>query len=179
MFVKTMNFLTEHDIETPEKFQEFYESCYEEVNGLNKKIQKIDMAITELSEKRSHIRKYFKNLKFYNTFTKYKNMNYYREHENEIREFELSKTWLERNGVNPRTYKHQEYQEEYNRLRSKKDALYEKLEPAKALLYDTGNVMKNIESVLGIKIFEDEKNEETQERNNDVVAEQKNDKKER
>lgn len=179
MFVRTMNFLTQHDIETPERFQEFYESCYKEVTGLNREIQNVDMAITELGERRSYIRKFFKNQRFYNTFMKYKNMNYYREHENEIREFELSKTWLERSGVNPRTYKHQEYQEEYNRLRSRKNALYEKLGPAKALLYDTGNVMKNIESVLGITIYEDEKNQETQERNNDAPTEQHSDKKER
>lgn len=158
-FVKTMNFMEKYDIETPEKFHKFYESCYGEVTKLNKEIQNIDLEISELSEKRLHIRKYFKYQKYYNTFVKYKNMNYYREHENEIREFELSKLWLERNGINPREYKHQEYQEEYIRLRNKKEALKEKLQPAKALLYDTGNVMKNLESVLGIKFYEGEENE--------------------
>lgn len=158
-FVKTMNFMEKYDIETPEKFRKFYESCYDEVTKLNKEIQNVDLEITELGERRSYIRKYFKYLKYYNTFMKYRNMNYYREHENEIREFKLSKLWMERNGINPREYKHQEYQEEYVRLRNKKEALKEKLQPAKALLYDTGNVMKNVESVLGIKFYESEENE--------------------
>lgn len=177
-FVKTMNFMEKYDIETPEKFQKFYESCYGEVTKLNKEIQNIDLEISELSEKRLHIRKYFKYQKYYNTFMKYRNMNYYREHENEIREFELSKLWLERNGINPREYKHQEYQAEYVRLRNKKEALKEKLQPAKALLYDTGNVMKNLESVLGIKFYEGEENEKEPEK---PVREnmQQNNKKER
>lgn len=162
-FVKTMNFMEKYDIETPEKFRKFYESCYGEVTKLNKEIQNVDLEITELGERRAHIRKYFKYLKYYNTFMKYRNMNYYREHENEIREFELSKLWLERNGINPREYKHQEYQEEYIRLRNKKEALKEKLQPAKALLYDTGNVMKNVESVLGIKFYESEENDKAPE----------------
>ena len=178
-FVKTMNFMEEYDIETPEKFREFYESCYGEVTKMNKEIQNIDLSITELSEKRSNIRKYFKYLKFYNTFMKYRNMNYYREHEKEFQEFELSKLWLERNGINPRQYKYQEYQEEYNRLKSKKEALKEKLQSAKSLLYDTSNVMKNVESVLGIKFYENEEKLAAQEYNLKENITQQNNKKER
>lgn len=154
MLVKTMNYLAENDIETPERFQKFYESCYDEVNGLNKRIQETDLAIAGLNEKRHHIRKYFKYLKFYNTFMKYRNMNYYREHEKELQEFELSRVWLERSGINPREYKAQEYQEEYARLKCEKEALTQQLQPAKSRLYDTRNVLRNVESVLGIKIYE-------------------------
>lgn len=85
---------------------------------------------------------------------KYRNMNYYREHEKELQEFELSRVWLERSGINPREYKAQEYQEEYARLKCEKEALTEQLQPAKSRLYDTRNVLKNVESVLGIKIYE-------------------------
>ncbi len=159
MFVKTMNFMEKYDIETPEKFRAFYESRYGEVTRLNEKIHQIDLSISEISEKRHHIRIYFKYLKFYNTFMKYRNMNYYNEHQEEIKEFKMSKLWLERSGINPRKYKSQEYQDEYIRLRNEKDALKEKLQPAKEKLYTARNVMQNIESILGIKFYEDEDEE--------------------
>ncbi|MCM1184540.1 MAG: relaxase/mobilization nuclease domain-containing protein [Roseburia sp.] len=174
MLVRTMNFLTEHDIETPERFNEFYDSRHKEVVDLNRKIQKLDLAITDLKEKRNHIRKYFANRKFYNTFMKYKNMNYYKEHENEIRDFELSKIWLEHNGMDPRDYDYREYQKEYDALKSEKDALGEKLKTAKSLLYDTDTVMKNVETALGIRLYENEKTEETQNRNPEENTGQQN-----
>ena len=90
---------------------------------------------------------------------KYRNMNYYNEHQEEIKEFKMSKLWLERSGINPRKYKSQEYQDEYIRLRNEKDALKEKLQPAKEKLYTARNVMQNIESILGIKFYEDEDEE--------------------
>ena len=68
-------------------------------------------------------------------------------------------TWLEDSGIDPRKYKAQEYQDEYTRLRNKKDALKEKLQPAKEQLYTARNVMQNIESVLGIKFYEDDEKE--------------------
>ena len=164
MFVKTMNFMEKYDIETPEKFRAFYESRYGEVTRLNEKIHQIDLSISELSEKRHHIRIYFKYLKFYNTFMKYRNMNYYNEHQEEIKKFKMSKLWLERSGINPRKYKSQEYQDEYIRLRNEKDALKDKLQPAKEKLYTARNVMQNIESILGIKFYEDEEKGTTSER---------------
>ena len=159
MFVKTMNFMERHDIETPEKFRAFYEARYEEVTRLNREIHQTDLQMSGLSERRHHIRTYFKHLKCYNTFVKYRNMNYYHDHQKEIRDFELSRKWLEDSGIDPRKYKAQEYQDEYTRLRNKKDALKEKLQPAKEQLYTARNVMQNIESVLGIKFYEDDEKE--------------------
>lgn len=179
MFVKTMNFMEKHDIETPEKFRVFYESRYNEVTRLNNEIHQTDLAMSELSERRYNIRKYFKYQKCYNVFAKYRNMNYYREHEKEIQEFKLSKSWLERNGINPREYKAQEYQDEYARLKSRKDALKEKLQPAKEQLYTARNVMQNIESVLGIKFYEGEENQEAPEKNVQENVQQQNNPKER
>lgn len=159
MFVKTMNFMERHDIETPEKFRAFYEARYEEVTRLNREIHQTDLQMSGLGERRHHIRTYFKHLKCYNTFVKYRNMNYYHDHQKEIRDFEMSRKWLEDSGINPRKYKAQEYQDEYTRLRNKKDALKEKLQPAKEQLYTARNVMQNIESVLGIKFYEDDEKE--------------------
>lgn len=159
MLVKTMNFMEKHDIETPEKFRAFYEARYDEVTRLNREIHQTDLQMSGLSERRHHIRIYFRHLKCYNTFMKYRNINYYQEHQKEIRDFELSRKWLESSGINPREYKAQEYQDEYTRLRNRKDALKEKLQPAKEQLYTARNVMQNIESVLGIRFYEDEEKE--------------------
>ncbi len=156
MFVKTMNFMEKHDIKTPEKFRAFYEARYDEVTRLNREIHQTDLQMSGLSERRHHIRIYFKHQKCYNTFMKYRNMRYYQEHQKEIQDFELSRKWLEASGINPREYRAQEYQDEYTRLRDKKNALKEKLQPAKEQLYTARNVMQNLESVLGIKFYEDE-----------------------
>ena len=157
MFVKTMNFMKKHDIETPEKFRAFYEARYDEVTRLNREIHQTDLQMSGLSERRHHIRIYFKHQKCYNTFMKYRNMRYYQEHQKEIQDFELSRKWLEASGINPREYRAQEYQDEYTRLRDKKNALKEKLHPAKEQLYTARNVLQNLESVLGIKFYyEDE-----------------------
>lgn len=156
MFVKTMNFMEKHDIETPEKFRAFYETRYDEVTRLNREIHQTDLQMSGLSERRHHIRIYFKHQKCYNTFMKYRNMRYYQEHQKEIQDFELSRKWLEASGINPREYRAQEYQDEYTRLRDKKNALKEKLQPAKEQLYTARNVLQNLESVLGIKFYEDE-----------------------
>lgn len=155
--VKTMNFLMKNNIETPEHFEEFYDAAYQDVISLNRSIQKIELEIAGLCEKRDYIRTYFANKKFYNTFVKYRNMDYYREHESEIRDFELAKAWLEHNAVDLQSYTYERFQEEYHKLCSSKDVLYEKLKTSKTLLSDTSNVMKNVETALGIKLYEKKK----------------------
>lgn len=153
MLVKTMEYLVGHDIETPERFRAYYGSCHDKVNELNGEIQETELAMADLKERRYHIRTYFRYLKFYNTFLKYKDMGYHSQHKKELQEFELSKMWLERNGIDPRQYRAQEYQEEYARLKEKKDALYEEIGPAKARLYDARDAMENVRSVLGIDLY--------------------------
>lgn len=164
MLVKTMNFMEKHNIETPEKFRAFYEARYDEMTRLNREIHQTDLQMSGLSERRHHIRIYFKYQKCYNTFMKYRNMRYYQEHQKEIQDFELSRKWLEAGGINPREYRAQEYQDEYTRLRDKKNALKEKLQPAKEELYTARNVLQNLESVLGIKFYEDEEERAAPER---------------
>jgi hypothetical protein len=152
--VRTMNFLTENDIDTPDKFKKFYDRCHDEVIGINREIQKKDLEISDLHEKKNYIRKYFANKKYYYTFMKYKNMRYYNAHEDEIKEFEIAKKWLESNEVDIKNYTREEFDKTRDDLQYEKNELYEKLKSSKSVLRDAGNVMKNIENVLGIKLYE-------------------------
>lgn len=153
--VKTMNFLSKHDAETPEQFREFYDKCKNEVIDINKNIQRHNLQITKLFEKKDYIKKYYANKKYYYTFMKYStNTNYFKKHEKEIREFEMAKAWLERNKVDIKAYSHDDFEKEYNRLRDEKSALGEKLKSAKTALHDADNVMTNIETALGINLYE-------------------------
>ncbi len=165
--VKTMNFLIEHKITTPEDFQIYTEGKNAEYSLYRKDIRNIENELLDLSEKIKFTQNYKKNAHTFYESKRVKNQpEYIREHEDQIVLFKASQIYFERKQINPKELNLSELFERYKALKEQKEELVKRCNPLKNEIEELDRIAQNIETALGIDFNEnDESLGETKERN--------------
>lgn len=165
--VKTMNFLIEHKITTPEDFQIYTEGKNAEYSLYRKDIRNIENELLDLSEKIKFTQNYKKNAHTFYESKRVKNQSeYIRDHEDQIVLFKASQIYFERKQIDPKELNLSELFERYKALKEQKEELVKRCNPLKNEIEELDRIAQNIETALGIDFHEnDESLGETKERN--------------
>lgn len=165
--VKTMNFLIEHKITTPEDFQIYADGKNAEYSLYRKDIRIIENELLDLSEKIKFTQNYKKNAFVFYESKRVKNQSeYIREHEDQIVLFKASQIYFERKQINPKELNLSELFEQYKVLKAQKEELVRRCNPLKSEIEELDRIAQNIEAALGIDFNENDKSlDETKERN--------------
>lgn len=167
ILVKTMNFLIEHKITTPEDFQIYTEGKNAEYELYRNDIRNIENELLDLSEKIKFTQNYKKNAFAFYESKRVKNQSeYIREHEDQIVLFKASQIYFERKQINPKELNLTDLFEQYKTLKMEKEELSRRCTPLKKEIDELDRIAQNIETALGIDFNEADRTvEETKERN--------------
>ena len=158
--VKTMNFLIQHKITTPEDFQIYAEGKKAEYSLYRKDSRKIEMELLELSEKIKFTQNYKKNAAVYYESRRAKNpAAFAREHEDQLILFKASEMYFERKQLNPKELNLAEMFERYKELKAEKEGLSKRSSSVKREIDELDRVAQNIETALGISFDESDKSQ--------------------
>lgn len=166
--VQTMNYLISKDLKTPEAFEKHYIDVNTEYQFLMKSNKKISNEMLDISEKIKFVQNYKKNKVIYEQSLKARNkQDFYREHEQEIIQYNASMIYFERKNINPDEINLSDLFEQYRSLKNEKFQIDKILKNAKEKLTDLETIKKNLEAALNIKFEENDKKETMEkERNN-------------
>lgn len=164
--VKTMNYLMEHKIATSDDFIIYSEGKNAEYRLHKKNLKKLDNELLDLSEK----------IKFTQNYKKYKSIfegskravnkeEYFREHQDEIVLYKASLLYFERNQIEPQSMNLGELFNQYKNTKQEKIKVDSYCKSLKKEISELEIIEKNIETALGIKMSEIQKDE--LERNSD------------
>lgn len=160
MLVKTMNFLIQHKITTPEDFQIYAEGKKAEYLLYRKDSRKLEMELLELSEKIKFTQNYKKNAAVYYESRRVKDpAAFAREHEDELVLFKASEMYFTRNGLNPKELNLTEMFERYKALKAEKGELAKRSNAVKKEIDELDRAAQNIETALGISLEEPDKSQ--------------------
>lgn len=149
--VKTMNFLIEHKITTPDDFQAYADGKLAEYSFYKRDAEKIEEKLFELSEKIKFTQNYKKNAPVYFESKRSKNRaEFARSHGDQLAMFKASEIYFERKHLNPKELNLTELFEEYRQLKEEKAQMGKKSNSLKSELNELDRVAQNIEKALGI-----------------------------
>ena len=158
--VKTMNYLIQHDLKTPEDFDKHYSAVIDDFNFAKKNRKKISLEMLDLSEKIKFTQNYKKNKAVYlQSLSAKDRQEFYRNHEGEIVQYKASLIYFERAGINPAKLNLNNLFQEYKSLKQEKienDNLYK---TSKERKYDLDIIKQNIEYILGLQQEEEREKE--------------------
>ena len=158
--VKTMNYLIQHDLKTPEDFDKHYSAVIDDFNFAKKNRKKISLEMLDLSEKIKFTQNYKKNKAVYlQSLSAKDRQEFYRTHEGEIVQYKASLIYFERAGINPAKLNLNNLFQEYKSLKQEKienDNLYK---TSKERKYDLDIIKQNIEYILGLQQEEEREKE--------------------
>lgn len=158
--VKTMNFLIQHKITTPEDFQIYAEGKKAEYSLYRKDNRKIEMELLELSEKIKFTQNYKKNAAVYYESRRAKDPAVFaREHEDQLVLFKASEMYFTRKQLNPKELNLAEMFERYKTLKAEKEELAKRSNSVKKEIDELDRVAQNIETALGISLDESGKSQ--------------------
>lgn len=158
--VKTMNFLIQHKITTPEDFQIYAEGKKAEYSLYRKDNRKMEMELLELSEKIKFTQNYKKNAAVYYESRRAKDSAAFaREHEDQLVLFKASEMYFERKQLNPKELNLAEMFERYKELKAEKEGLSKRSNSLKREIDELDRVAQNIETALGISFDESGKSQ--------------------
>ncbi len=172
--VKTMNFLIERKITTPDDFQAYVDGKLAEYSFYKRDVQKLEEKLFDLSEKIKFTQNYKKNAPVYFESKRAKNRTEFaRNHGNQIAMFKASEIYFERKNLNPKELSLTELFEEYKRLKEEKTQMGKRSNSLKGELSELDRVAQNIEKALGVHfegnaVFPNTKRKERKSREEDV-----------
>lgn len=158
--VKTMNFLIQHKITTPEDFQIYAEGKKAEYSLYRKDNRKMEMELLELSEKIKFTQNYKKNAAVYYESRRAKDSAAFaREYEDQLVLFKASEMYFTRKQLNPKELNLAEMFEQYKTLKAEKEELAKQSNSVKKEIDELDRVAQNIETALGISLDESGKSQ--------------------
>lgn len=172
--VKTMNFLIEHKITTPEDFQIYADGKNAEYSLYRKDILKLESEMLELSEKIKFTQNFKKNAHLYYESRRAEDpAAFAREHEDGFVLLRASEIYFERNGLKPKELNLAEMFERYKELNAEKADLAKKQKALKKEIRELEVAAENIEQAIGESMTA---NEETQKREETLEREKEQEK---
>ena len=162
--VKTMNFLTENNIQNPDDFKNYYAAKSAEYEFIREDIKQLENKQIALSEK----------IKFTQDYKKYHNLYYaakragsrtkfYMEHESEIVAFEAARLYFTRIGENPDKINLTDLFADYRLIKEDKFVTGLSLKEAGKEINNLDIISKNVDDALGIELVEREKQNQIKE----------------
>lgn len=149
--VKTMNFLIEHKLTTPDDFQSYFENKNTEYSFYQRDIKKLESELIDLSEKIKFTQNYKKYAEIFYESKRAKNQaEYIREHENQIVLFQASEIYFKKKQINPKEMNLHELFEKYKALKDEKQVLFKKSNSLKREIDELNIISKNIENALDL-----------------------------
>lgn len=153
--VKTMNFLINNNIQTPQDFSKLYISKSSEYDFLRKDVNNCNEELIKLSEK----------IKFTKDYKHYHNLyvaamragthtKFYKEHETEIVSFKAAQLYFTRTETNPDKVNLSELYSEYNMLKIQKNEMYKSFTEIKKELKELDIIRQNVENTLSVELIE-------------------------
>lgn len=166
--VKTMNFLIEHKITTPEDFQIYADGKNAEYSLYRKDMLKLESEMLELSEMIKFTQNFKKNAHLYYESRRAEDpAAFAREHEDGFVLLKASEIYFERKGLKPKELNLAEMFERYKELNAEKEDLAKKQKSLKKEISELEVAAENIEQAIGESMTaneESKKMEETPER---------------
>lgn len=158
---RTLNYLIQHQIQTPEEFQAYASGIQTEYEWLKKDIRSQEEAMLELSEKIKFTQGYQKGKALFRAALKAADKKQFmKEHEEEIILYKAAEMYFAKQGIDPASLKLQELFEEYRERKQEKLSMQNALKPLRQSLKELKVVEQNIEEALGIKMTEEDGQEE-------------------
>lgn len=151
--VKTMNYLIQHELKTPEDFFKHYSSVLTDYDYAKKNRKKLSVEMLNLREKIKFTQNYKKYKSVYlQSLSTNNNQEFYQQHENEIVQYKAALIYFEREGINPEKQNLYNLFQEYRELKEQKiqnDHLYKETKVRKSEL----DILKqNIEITLELDL---------------------------
>ena len=167
--VKTMNYLIQHNLKTPEEFQVHYSAATAEYDYLRKSKKKLSLEMLDLSEKIKFTQNYKKNkYTFIKSLSVRDKQEFYKNNEEAIIQYKASLIYFEKNEINPDDLDLRKLFEEYRELKGEKAKIDTCLKEVKARKSELDVIKKNIEYSL-------EQNLENEKKQDDVEPEKNTD----
>lgn len=158
---KTLNYLIEHKIQTPEEFQIYVSGIRAEYELIRKELRSHEDTMLELSEKIKFTQNYKKTKAVYQAMMKATDKRQFmKDHEEDIIQYKAAEMYFSRKGIDPSILKLSELFEEYRELKQEKMTLKNALKPVQESLKELSIIGQNIEESLGMKMMERDKEEE-------------------
>lgn len=166
--VKTMNYLIEHNLKTPEDFMKHYSVAETEFDFTKKNRKKLSEEMLDLREK----------IKFTQNYKKYKSIylqsslqnndpEFYHKNENEIIQYKSALIYFEKNGINPDIQNLSKMFDEYRSLKEEKIQNDLHYKNAKERKMELDILKKNIEYALDMEDQKEQKMSHAKEERND------------
>lgn len=153
--VKTMNFLIEHKITTPEDFQVYMDGKNAEYLLCHKDIINLENKMLELSEKIKFTQNFKKNAHLYYESRRARDQAAFaREHEDQFILLKASEIYFERKGLKPTELNLAEMFENYKSLKTEEDDLIKKQKSLKKEIRELEIVAENVEQAIGVSLIE-------------------------
>lgn len=151
--VKTMNYLIQHDLKTPEEFNKHYSAIVTDFNFLKRNGEKLSGEILQCSEKIKFTQNYKKNKKIYlQSLSAINDYEFYKNHEEEIVQYKASLIYFERAGINPEELSLNDLFQKYKGLKQEKVQNSNLYKEIKAKKYELDIIKQNMEYALDYEI---------------------------
>ena len=171
---KTMNYLIQHDLKSPEDFNRHYLAVATDAEFLLRSRKKLSGQMLDLREKIKFTQNYKKNKSIYFESMSALNKNeFYRLYEHEIIQYKAAQIYFEKEGIDPEKLNLYNLFQEYKSLKEEKIQIDERYKEVKEKKYELEIIKKNLEYALELE-FEKEEKEDRQEKQKETDA-QRND----
>lgn len=163
--VKTMNFLIEHKITTPEDFQIYADGKNAEYSLYREDVVKLESEMLELSEKIKFTQNFKKNAHLYYESRRAEDpAAFAREHEDQFVLLKASEIYFKRKGLKPKELNLGEMFEQYKMMSAEKEKLSKKQNFLKKEIRELEVVAENIEQAIGETMMDEPGNNNIEER---------------
>ena len=162
--VKTMNFLIEHKITTPEEFQIYADGKNAEYSLYREDVVKLEGEMLELSEKIKFTQNFKKNAHLYYESRRAEDpAAFAREHEDQFILLKASEIYFKRKGLKPKELNLGEMFKQYKMMSEEKEKLSKKQNSLKKEIRELEVVAENIEKAIGENMMEGEESQKMEE----------------
>lgn len=168
--IKTMNFLIENDLTTPEQFTDFMKIKKQDYEQLRKKIEPLESELRKTLEKMKYMKVYLDNRPVYKEYKKAEDKrDFLAKHSKEMALFKASYIYFDREKINPAKTNYWDLVRDKKQLYSQISEVDAELKKMRNELKEYSIIQKNMESVLGINFSDSE-----QKRDNTIFEENRN-----
>ena len=173
--IKTMNFMIEKDITTPEDFSNFMQNKKQEYEKKRKEIEPAETELRKLLEKIKYMKVYLDNRPIYKEYKKTEDKReFLAKYSKEMALFKASYIYFDREKINPAKMNYWDLIRDKKKLYSQIGEADAELKKMRSELKEYSIIQKNVESFLGIEftafdkksdntIFEENRNVEKNE----------------
>jgi len=156
--IKTMNFLIENDITTPEQFTDLVAVKTQEYEQIRKKMEPLESELRKTLEKIKYMKVYLDNRPIYKEYKKAEDKrDFLAKHSKEIALFKASYIYFDREKINPAKINYWDLIKDKKQIYSQISEVDAELKKVRNQLKEYAIIRQNVESILGIDFSNSDK----------------------